>query len=162
MAQDVLSALMEGRKPWRPERYSRTALVKPVRAVAGRFRFVMRLDWDAAPKHGCTLCDETFPQTDDGWRALKTHEQTHNESGAELYDLRELDGLTGEVGVVELPRSRAEVEASGRRFELYFRATNGAVYGLPIGKGDTEWKWQKAPSELLEALSSRDIARALA
>lgn len=79
----------------------------------------------------CQTCGERFPQTDEGWDKLKAHEFDHGE--ATHYDLRDLHGIHGEIGVViSLEEEPSWLYPKGRyALALYLRADDGTIYGLP-------------------------------
>lgn len=79
----------------------------------------------------CLTCSATFPQTDDGFAALQTHEFEEHE-GTKRYEWAEIDGRSF---IAQIIRRRDEPDYShpeGREVvDLVLRAEDGTLYFLP-------------------------------
>jgi hypothetical protein len=83
--------------------------------------------------HRCGTCDACFPQTDEGWAALRDHEFDLHERPIH-YDWRELDGLQVRLQVVrrqEQPRHFSPPEGHVR-VEVAAVAADGTMYFFPF------------------------------
>ena len=83
----------------------------------------------------CLACDATFPQTDDGWEALKQHGFDEHEF-IKHYDWTELDGMEVTIAVVRRADEPNILDPSGLQTELIARAKDGTVYFLPFSHYD--------------------------
>lgn len=75
----------------------------------------------------CLICDALFPQTDDGWRALKDHGLEEHERPT-TFKWGELHGLDVTLAVVERPITEGYFK--GKQLDLLARGADGTVYFL--------------------------------
>ncbi len=84
--------------------------------------------------HACSLCDAHFPQTDEGWAALKKHGFDLHEAPMS-FRWAELQGKTVTIGVVD---RTSEDDPEEHQIELIARDEDGVVYFLPFSHYDVD------------------------
>jgi hypothetical protein len=105
--------------------------------------------------HACRSCDVRYPQTDDGWLALRDHEFEEHER-IRHYDWTELHGQ--EVTILIIQREDPQYFSEKHRYqtELVARTKDGTYYFLPFSHydawdaGDFKWKPKRDGLALLQ------------
>ena len=78
--------------------------------------------------HRCLICNETFPQTDQGWIGLKEHGFVEHEQGMH-YDWQELNGEA--VTVVVIERGDEDIFGESQtQFDLWLMGKDGTMYAI--------------------------------
>ena len=107
--------------------------------VTGGTRTAFRIG-PCGVRYACFLCDATFEQTPDGYRALREHEGEHGRGN--VADLSELDGRTLRI-VTWKAKAKDSLVDHGRPEMWGVDDERGEVYYLSNAyQGDTVWKWR--------------------
>ena len=115
--------------------------------------------------HLCLFCDTSYPQTDEGWLALKQHGFDEHEQII-YYDWRELHGKQVTIGVVERNEmvgfGKHERASGETQTELIARTEDGTIYFLPFSYYDSDYKGgfkckPKSPESNLLKLMQPDL-----